>query len=138
MKTQDFLQATLGGIAETTQMAEDGEHDVLDAIAAIRQVKDMADAAYRQLLPQAVDELEKYGEPVERAGVRLEYVKGGRRWSYDHIAQWNEHKEAIKAIEQQAKSIAESGLQGLTEDGELVEGARFTFSSDTLKISKAK
>jgi len=118
---------------------EGGHIDALAAYIAFDRIANVA-ADFRELLKDnALTEAEKWSEKTFKyMGVEVQKKAGPGRWDFKGVKAWAEAKANLSAIEERAKAAAEMylkfGTQAVSEDGELIEGARYTAGKDTLAI----
>jgi hypothetical protein len=127
---------------ELTRLYQTWEGGNIDALAAYIAFDRIAKAAedFKNLLKDnALAEADKWGEKTFKyMGVEVQKKAAAGRWDYKGVKQWAEAKANLSAIEERAKAAAEMylkfGTQAVSEDGELIEGARYTAGKDTLAI----
>lgn len=129
-------------INELTRLYQTWEGGHIDALAAYIAFDRIAKAAadFRELLKDnALTEAEKWGEKTfSYMGVEVQKKAGPGRWDFKGVKAWAEAKANLSAIEERAKAAAEMyikfGTQAVSEDGELIEGARYTAGRELLAI----
>lgn len=129
-------------INELTRLYQTWEGGHIDALAAYIAFDLIAKAAedFKNLLKDnALAEADKWGEKTfSYMGVEVQKKAGPGRWDFKGVKAWAEAKANLSAIEEAAKAAAlmqtKFGAQAVTEDGELIEGARYTAGKDTLAI----
>ena len=121
-------------ITGMTQGVIDGEQDPLVAIAELKSMAAIIKKAITEIEPVAIDEASKYGKTFDYMGFRFTQTDGRRMYSFKYIESWNNIKEELSKVEEEAKKAA--GIAGtyVTDDGEVVDPARVTFTKPSLSI----
>jgi hypothetical protein len=121
------------------QLWEGGSIDALAAYIAFDRIAKAAEDFKNLLKDNAMAEADKWSEKTfQYMGVEVQKKAGPGRWDYKGVKAWAEAKAKLQSVEEAAKAAAlmqtKFGAQAVTEDGELIEGARYTAGKDTLAI----
>ncbi len=84
--------------------------------------------AKKEIKEGAIEELAKYDKGQTLGGVEFSVQEKGKP-SYKHHEDWQKKKEELTAIEADMKAAAKSGNNIVTEDGEIIPPARYTYST---------
>lgn len=131
-------------ITELTRIYQQWESGNIDALAAYIAFDRIAKAAedFKNLLKDnALAEADKWSEKTfSYMGVEVQKKAGPGRWDFKGVKAWAEAKANLSAIEERAKAAAEMylkfGTQAVSEDGELINVAKYTAGKDTLAIKE--
>lgn len=119
---------------------EDGEISASWAFVVIKEELDFLQDCMDQLKPQVMEEVRSF--PVTHGALRVEYMPGTRRYSFDHLDEWKVLKGRMSHIESQAKMAYSAYEAGRTlvndETGEIVPLPHVTYTKDTVKVTVRK
>lgn len=130
--------------------ANEGNIDVLSALAHLEFMSQVIDVAKEQLRKQAVDEIEKYGmeakSGVVKYGVTFKQKEAGVRYNFDNTDSWkvlkskeDEQAAIRKDLEDQLKSLKQKITVLDEETGELTDlYPPIKTSKTTIEITLAK
>lgn len=121
-------------------MSEDNGLNPLSVKIAFKEISTMIDGFDDTFKNQILEESAKWNKQ-DFDGYHIDIIDGGGRYSYDHISEWVIKKAELKAIElaSQASAKAQKINQNIvSNDGELIEPARFIGTAPYLKLGKAK
>jgi hypothetical protein len=130
--------------------ANEGNIDVLSALAHLEFMSQVIDAAKDELRKQAVDEIEKYGmeakSGVVKYGVTFKQKEAGVRYNFDNTDSWkalkskeDEQAAIRKDLEDQLKSLKQKITVLDEETGELTDlYPPVKTSKTTIEITLAK
>ena len=113
----------------------------IEAVGAIKMFGKVLDEANAQIKENAMNALLSYPKGFENSVLKAELRNGATRYKFDHIPAWVEAKEALKAIEDDAKDAArqiERGNLAVTADGEVREAAIVIPAGETIFITLKK
>jgi hypothetical protein len=131
---QDYLQRHFATLVDDV---ENGNESALKAFAVLKQADNFINECIDQIKLIAVNEAEKFGaKSFDSNGLKFELREGSRVWDFSNSDTWVAKKNELKEIEQQLKLMAETkaniGQDLITEDGEVLEAAKFSFRSPSL------
>lgn len=115
----------------------------LQAYVRLKKLEDATKATMETVKRSAREEFvrqygEKEGGNIE--GCRVTFMNGRRMYNYDHISEYQVHKKAIKAIEDNAKWAAEFAQKHPGKPavdattGEVLVPAKVTYAEDGLQV----
>jgi hypothetical protein len=121
---------------------QDGEMNPLEAYANAKRISDEEQQYMEEMQLQAIEEAKKFEDKqFEFSGFRFEKRNGTRRFDFKNIAEWKLAKEKISSIESRYKIAWEAStksIQGVTEDGEVLELPQVTYSKDVIIVKPIK
>lgn len=124
--------------AQLVQDVLDGNESALKAYGVLKQTENLIKDCLDQVKDLALEEAAKHPEKTFKDhDFIFERRNGAARYSFTHIAEWKQAKEDLKAIETKAKqaySAYKNGLNTVTDDGELQELPKVTYSTDSLIV----
>ena len=147
MKDYEQAQETLNPHSITSQVKDlvgavkGGWVDPIEAVGAIKMFAKVLEDANKQIKQQVQEALLSYPNGFENSTLKVELRNGATRYKYDHIPQWVEAKEALKAIEEDAKDAAKQIQRGnlaVTADGEERQAAIVIPAGETIFITLKK
>jgi len=119
---------------------EDGELSASWAFVVIKEELDFLQDCMDQLKPQVIEEVRNF--PATHGALRVEYMPGTRRYSFDHLDDWKVLKGQMAHLESQAKMAYSAYEKGRTlvndETGEIVPLPYVTYTKDTVKVTVRK
>ena len=119
---------------------EDGELSASWAFVVIKEELDFLQDCMDQLKPQVIEEVRNF--PATHGALRVEYMPGTRRYSFDHLDDWKVLKGQMAHLESTAKmaySAYEKGRTLVNDDtGEIVPLPYVTYTKDTVKVTVRK
>jgi hypothetical protein len=115
---------------------------IIDALAAyitLNRIAKMLDQIKDEVKPYAIQQADQWHEKTfSYFGATIEKKSGAGRWDFKGVQAWNEAKATLSAIEERAKAAAQAaakfGAAMVSEDGELLEGAKFTPGADIIAL----
>jgi hypothetical protein len=113
-----------------------GEISALQAYTELYQAKKEIDEQLNGIKDLAVQERDRYGKenPVIN-GFQVEKMPGRKIWDYSGVSMWSATKDRLKDIEKHAQAVALKGVEVIdNETGEVIEPAKLTYASDTIKL----
>lgn len=127
-------------IASMMESVELGEEVASWAYVCLKEELDFLQDCLDELKPQVIEEVRSY--PATHGALRVEFMAGTPRHSFDHLDEWQELKGKMSHIEAQAKMAYSAYLQGRTivndETGEIVPLSRVKYTADTVKVTVRK
>lgn len=136
MKTLELIR----DIEDRMVCALEGEVSCLEVLADLKQIEDALAEAKKAILPDAIQELNRYGDKLEDYGFRFERTQSGR-YNYSMNPEWVELSNRIKELEkasQDAYKMAQRGSILVDADGCQVVTAEYIPSTPSIKIIKLK
>lgn len=118
--------------------AVSGNTSAFDLYINFIEIKDSLEEHIATLKTHAMDEAIRYNGQQHR-GYEIKVGSVGGRYSYDHIPEYVELKEQLKAMEssyQDAFKQYEKGLQIVTDDGELMPVANYKPNAVSIQLKK--
>lgn len=125
-------------INTTLYNAIQGNISAFDTYIDLKEVESALNDALNALKECAMDEAIRYNGQQHR-GYEIKVGSFGGRYSYDHIPEYVELKEQLKAMEssyQDAFKQYEKGLQIVTDDGELMPVANYKPNAVSIQLKK--
>ncbi len=125
-------------VDQLVQDVQDGNADALAVFIELKRLSSQVESAIKQIKDEAVDEANKYGKSFEMQGAKITVKSAATRYKYDHIPEWKQHKEQLKAIEELAKQALKARQNKLyvsDDEGIISEPAKAIPGADTLSIS---
>jgi hypothetical protein len=122
---------------ELTQNAIDGVESPFKAYKELKELKAKVDEALKQVEPIALEEAEKHEKTFEVEGMKFERRDGRRVFNFKNIKEWNTYDKAKKDCEARYKaafSNFEKGLSAVTDDGEVLELPKVTYTKSSLIV----
>jgi len=114
-----------------------GYKNALEAYKILTEAEKQIKEAKANILEQAIDEYEKYGEKtIDYNGFKVSKTQSAR-YDYKHITQWADLKGQLTNVEELAKLAEKQGQTIILDSGELVDPAKKTYSKESLSF-KAK
>ena len=127
-------------IAALLESVELGEEMASWAYVSIKEELDFLQDCMDQLKPQVIEEVRNY--PATHGALRVEYMPGTKRYSFDHLDEWKVLKGQMAHIESQAKMAYSAYENGRTlvndETGEIVPLPHVFYTKDTVKVTVKK
>lgn len=128
--------------SQLVQDVIDGVESPLKGLALLKEQKAYLEKCIAEIEPIALEEASKYdSNTFEDKGFRFERRTGGAMYSYKHIPEWVQAKEALKEIEQRSKqawSSKSNGLIPVTEDGEEIMLPVVSYRKDSISAKPVK
>lgn len=115
-----------------------GQAMPIDLMIALKEIKELINDIETQHQDDFIKQAEIYNKQ-EYMGYSIELKSGGGRYNYDHIPEIVELNERIKELQSKAQNsyrVSLSGLNAITDDGELLTPAKFIPSKDSIIIKK--
>ena len=112
------------------QEVNDGHTDPLVVLSAVRNLKDILDTIDVGIKDCVMQELSKHGKSLEMYGMKVEQKEVGTKYNYENSndriydglrARFRTLDTDIKDREKWLKSIPATGIDIVTEDGEVVK-----------------
>ena len=127
-------------VAALLESVELGEEMASYAYLCIKEELDFLQHCLDELKPQVIDEVRNH--PATHGALRVEYMPGTRRYSFDHLDEWKVLQGQMKHVETQAKMAYSAYENGRTlindETGEIVPLPHVTYTKDTVKVTVRK
>lgn len=127
-------------IAEMMESVELGEEMASWIYVCIKEEIDFLQHCLDELKPQVIDEVRNY--PATHGALRVEYMPGTKRYSFEHLDEWKVLKGQMAHIESQAKMAYSAYENGRTlvndETGEIVPLPHVFYTKDTVKVTVKK
>lgn len=127
-------------VAALLESVELGEEMASWAYVSIKEELDFLQDCMDQLKPQVIEEVRNY--PATHGALRVEYMPGTKRYSFEHLDEWKVLKGQMAHIESQAKmaySAYENGRTLVNDDtGEIVPLPHVFYTKDTVKVTVKK
>lgn len=124
-------------VACMLESVEMGEELASWAYVSIKEELDFLQQCLEELKAQVVDEVRNH--PATHGALRVEYMPGTRRYSFDHLDEWKALKGQMAHIESQAKmaySAYESGRTIVNDNtGEIVPLPHVFYTKETVKVT---
>ncbi len=111
-----------------TGEVENGNENAGELYLKIDFLKKALDKAMKEIKEGAIEELAKYDKGQTLGGVEFSVQEKGKP-SYKHHEDWQKKKEELTAIEADMKAAAKSGNNIVTEDGEIIPPAIYSYST---------
>lgn len=131
------LEAIEQLVEETVQ----GERRALRTYGILKQIESELKKQIDQVKELALDEAEQYEQKDFVADGFAFTLRPGRTiWSFKHIPSWQEEQAKLKAIEESAKQAYKAmnkNMHQVTEDGEVIEPAKVSYSKPSLSVKVA-
>lgn len=127
--------------SELKQMSSDvwsGQAVPVDLMIALKEIKEVIDDIETFHQDVFRKQAEMYNKQ-EYSGYLFEVRTGGGRYNYDHIPEIVSLTERLKELQQKAQSsykVSMSGMNTVSDDGELIAPAKFVPSKDSIIIKK--
>jgi hypothetical protein len=125
-------------IAEAVQSVIDGKVNPLEVWGHIKEVESMISRAKAEIEAEVIAEGKKFhGQTWNGWGIEVRPSAG--RWDFSNNPDWNRAKDAIKEIEDAAKSAYkewEKGRRMVTDDGEVIAPAEYKAGKETIFFSR--
>ena len=127
-------------VAAMLESVEMGEEVASWAYVSIKEELDFLQDCLDQLKPLVIEEVRSY--PATHGALRVEYMPGTRRYSFDHLDDWKVLKGQMAHLESQAKMAYSAYEKGRTlvndETGEIVPLPYVTYTKETVKVTVKK
>ena len=127
-------------IREYGDEVTEGNVNEFDAWIYLREIKKTLEDIIDQIQEKAVTEAEKYKGQIYK-GYHVQVAELGGRYSYDHIKEYKQTKEQIKAIEEKAKDAFNMWKKGnalIDENGEEVICAEYKAGKTSITLKPVK
>jgi hypothetical protein len=127
-------------VAALLESVELGEEVASWVYVCLKEELDFLQDCLDELKPQVIEEVRSY--PATHGALRVEYMPGTRRYSFDHLDEWKVLKGQMAHIESQAKMAYSAYEKGRTlvneETGEIVPLPYVTYTKETVKVTVIK
>lgn len=127
-----------------TQLAVDavqGIESPFKALAIIKEYEKTVKEAKEAIEAVAQEEASKYPKEFEKDGYQFTKREGSKRFDFKHIPEWQDAERSKKDIEGKYKSAWQNSQRNIglvSEDGEILELPKVTFTKDSLLIKKTR
>ena len=114
-----------------------GEADALKAYGMAKLHFKKATDALKAIEAEALDQAENYEKNFVKDGFKFEKRNGAKRFDFKHLAEWADKKAELTEIESKYKGAFQSferGLKQVTDDGEIIELPKVSYSQDSLTV----
>lgn len=112
----------------------EGNMNPLQAFIMFKAIEKKLKVSISNIQEMAMDEANKYGEKsFEAFGAKVQLKSGAGRWDFKSLDWW----QAVIDQQDRAKSaykLAEHGDQLISDDGEVVQPAKYTHGKETISI----
>jgi hypothetical protein len=119
---------------------EDGELSASWAFVVIKEELDFLQDCMDQLKPQVIEEVRNF--PATHGALRVEFMPGTKRYTFDHLDEWKVLKGQMTHLENHAKMAYAAYQSGRTifndNTGEIVPLPHVTYTKDTVKVTVRK
>lgn len=127
--------------SELVQQVLDGYASPLEALAMLKEEKEHVDKCIKEIEDIALEEAQRMdGKSFQYKEWKFEIRSGRKVFDFKNIKEWNEAKQSLSEIEQKAKKAWEmktqSKINAVTDDGEVIELPKVTFTKDVIVIKK--
>lgn len=117
---------------------ENGDANAIEVFAVVKKIEKLFADAKTKIDEYALEEARKYGSTsFDAHGIKCELRSGGKRFDYKNIQEWNVASENLKSIEEKYKlayTNHSKGLMAVSNDGEVLELPKVSFSKDSLIV----
>ena len=138
MSKQLFFEMRENEVAHLLQEVEQGNVSALSTYGNLKRCQALYAEAIKQVEPTAHDESNNYSEKTfSDSGFVFEKRNGGIRYDFKHIQAWQEAVKVKKDVEEKSKlafQALQRNLQVGTEDAEVVDIPKITYSKDSLIV----
>ncbi len=124
-------------ITDLVTQVEDGYKNPLEGFIELKRINDVLASSLKQIQPSAIEDAENYSEKEFKAfGATVTKKNGAGRWDYTHIEDWTNAKQSLDALQESYKAAHKAKLKGqdITEEGVIVEPAKYTEGKSTISI----
>ena len=125
---------------QLVQDVYDGNEDPLKAFAIIDTLMKELKQCHEALKQAALQEAFRHGvSSFGYEGYDFTVRQGGKRYDFSNIAEWKQKKEELQEIERKYKAACQAkqnNFNAVTEDGELLELPKITYTKDSLSVKK--
>lgn len=127
-------------ISAVSRMCEDvekGEESPLEALANLKELESNMKDAIKFVMEYAVDEATKYEKTFNLKDHQFTLVNGRRTFSFKNIQEWDTINKQKKSCEDKYKQLwmsAQNGVTCITDDGEVIELPKVTYSSASVSV----
>jgi hypothetical protein len=127
-------------VATMLESVELGEEVASWIYVCLKEELDFLQDCLDELKPQVMEEVRNF--PATHGALRVEYMPGTRRYSFEHLDDWKVLKGQMAHLEGQAKMAYSAYEKGRTlvndETGEIVPLPYVTYTKDTVKVTVRK
>lgn len=128
-------------VEKITTAVTNGEINPLNAFLFVKYMEDVSKSAKEALGEQAINEALKHGKDFEYNGAKVNIKSSPGRWDYKHLPEWIEAEQKVKAIEENAKQSYQNAAKGVitaSNDGEVIEAAKYTPGKEIIAVTFKK
>lgn len=127
-------------IAEKMMDVESGNEYAIEVFAFLKGIKSFCDDAMKELEEDAFIDAEKNKGSVFH-GYEVSTKDGSKRFTFNHIPEWNTLKLKMKDLEESSKqawNMSQKNANFVTDDGEIVTPAEMKFGKQSIVLTKTK
>lgn len=126
-------------LEELANAWREGSIDALATFITLSRIEKMLGQLKDEVKPYAIEQSGQWHEKTfSYFGATIEKKSGAGRWDFKGVQAWNEAKATLQSIEERAKAAAQAaakfGAAMISEDGELLEGAKYTPGADIIAL----
>jgi len=126
-------------LIELANAWREGSIDALATYITLSRISKMLDQLKDEVKPYAIEQSGQWHEKTfSYFGATIEKKAAAGRWDFKGVQAWNEAKATLQSIEERAKAAAQAaakfGAAMVSEDGELLDGAKYTPGSDIIAL----
>lgn len=128
-------------LSNTVQSVIDGEYSALKAFIHIKDLIKHAEKCLSEIESGAIVESENYEKNPIIEGYKVERTSAAGRWDFSKISVWNQVKEQLKDIEENAKGAYkqhQKGIFSVASDGEVLDLPIYTPGKEIIKLTAVR
>jgi hypothetical protein len=140
IQLKDKVNNIIRELIDIYDLTEDATYNSLSVKIAFKDITTMIDGFDETYKQSILEESAKWNKQ-DFDGYHVDIIEGGGRYSYDHIPEWVNKKAELKALELGAQASAKAqkiNQNVVSNDGELIEPARFIGTAAYVKLGKPK
>ncbi len=127
-------------VATMLESVELGEEVASWIYVCLKEELDFLQDCLDQLKPQVIEEVRNF--PATHGALRVEFMPGTKRYTFDHLDEWKVLKGQMTHLENHAKMAYAAYQSGRTifndNTGEIVPLPHVTYTKDTVKVTVRK
>lgn len=127
-------------VATMLESVELGEEVASWVYVCLKEELDFLQDCLDELKPQVIEEVRSY--PATHGALRVEFMPGTKRYTFDHLDEWKVLKGQMTNLENHAKMAYAAYQSGRTifndNTGEIVPLPHVTYTKDTVKVTVRK
>ena len=129
-------------VAHIEDAVLNGEVNPLEAFVYLKWMEEISKQVREKIMDLSITEAEKYPEKeIELFGCKIQKKSAAGKWDFAHLPEVNRIETLLKDTKEQAKTAYHSFQRKetiSTEDGEIIEPAKYTPGRDTIAITFKK